>query len=78
MMLWHATPILLLQLENNDCISATYNAGNKTSTQRFAYQILQKKRVGRFKAAMMDNIVNYVKAGTSIVLKFEVFAFSEE
>ena len=26
----------------------------------------------------MDSIVNYVKAGRSIVLKFEVFAGSEE
>jgi hypothetical protein len=26
----------------------------------------------------MDRIVNYVKAGRSIVLKFEVFAGSEE
>lgn len=26
----------------------------------------------------MDNIVNYVKAGRSIVLKFEVFACGEE
>jgi hypothetical protein len=26
----------------------------------------------------MDNIVNYVKADRSIVLKFEVFACSEE
>jgi hypothetical protein len=26
----------------------------------------------------MDNIVNYVKGGRSIVLRFEVFACSEE
>ncbi|MDQ3853157.1 MAG: hypothetical protein M3299_10020, partial [Thermoproteota archaeon] len=62
-----------------NCIPAMdNNVGNKTSTQRFAYQILQQ-RIGRFEAPMYGQYCKLcVKAGRSIVFKFEVFACSEE
>jgi hypothetical protein len=60
-----------------NCIPATLNAGNKASTQRLLTRSCNNE-LAESKHQSIDSIVNYVKVGGSIVLKFEVFAGGEE
>jgi hypothetical protein len=67
----------ILQLENIQLIPVMLNARNKASTQRLLTRSCNNE-LAEAKHQSIDSIVNYVKVGRSIVLKFEVFAGSEE